>query len=99
MKIVEYTQVWGMLEYMEDQEDRIGAAFADAEPIAWLFEQGYMGVVTRHHQIVSDNFHIKLTFYLPDEVYTFLMLRWPEEIIKIDFDGPTLTEERNNNAP
>ena len=94
MKEIAYTQIWGLAEWMEDQSDLVARAFYEVEPIQWMYEHGYDGHVARHYDRLTDNFHIKVTFNIPDEVYTYVILRWPEELVKVDFDGPTIKEER-----
>jgi hypothetical protein len=91
---ISYTQIWGMMEYIEHQEDLVGRAFAEIDQVHWLLEQGFRGHIARHHDITSDNFHIQLTFEVPEDIYTYIVLKWPEEIVKVDFDGPTIREER-----
>ena len=95
-KDISYIQTWGMMEYIEHQEDLVGKAFMELDQVAWLIDQGFKGSIARHHDIRSDNFHIKMTFTVPEDVYTFIVLKWPEEIIKVNFDGPTIREEREN---
>jgi hypothetical protein len=94
MKEISYTQIWGMAEWMEDQRDLVARAFYEVEPIQWMQEQGYTSHVARHYDRLTDNFHVKITFNIPDEIYTYVTLKWPEEVVKVDFNGPTIKEER-----
>lgn len=95
MKTVSYTQVWGMADWMEHNSLEVGRAFMSVEAINWLRLQGYRSQVTRHFEVASDNFHITMSFEIPEEVYTFMLLKWPEEVVRIDFDGPTIRETRS----
>lgn len=94
MKQVAYTQIWGMAEWMEEQHDLVSRAFQELDQVQWLYSQGYKGHIARHYEVTSDNFHIQVTFDIPDEIYTYLILKWPEEILTVDFDGPTIKETR-----
>lgn len=98
MKTVKYVQVWGMEQWLQDQEDLVGKAFSSLTQIAWLESQGYKGQISRSYNMQSDNFHVTMSFEVPDRIYTFLVLKWSEEVSRVDFDGPTLREERSTDA-
>lgn len=93
--MVSYTQVWGTAEWMEQNTFEIGQAFMSVGAIEWLRLQGYTSQVTRHYEVASDNFHVTMSFEIPEEVYTFILLKWPEAVARIDFDGPTIRETRS----
>lgn len=95
MKNVEYTQVWGMAEWMEQNFTEVGRAFAEVEQVAWLLANSYPHTVKRSYEARTDNFHITMMFTIPDEAYTFLVLKWPETTIRVDFMGPTIKETRS----
>ena len=94
MKTIKYIQIWGMEQWIQDQENLVGRAFSEIDQIQWLQEIGYTGHITRSHNPVTDNFHITMSFEVPERIYTFLLLKWDEEVLKVDFDGPTIKEER-----
>ena len=89
---VSYEQRWGMAEWINQNQDLVSQAFDELDQIQWLYDQGYTGSVARHHDQYMDNFHIKMTFEIPETVLTVMTLKWPEEISTIDFAGPTILE-------
>lgn len=90
MREISYTQIWGMQEWAELHHGQVRRAFNTLDEIQWLQNQGFEGRISRHYEDKSDNFHITITFDVPDDIYTFFILKWPDEVLKVDFDGPTI---------
>ena len=92
--MVTYEQRWGMESWINQNADLVGRAFSELDQIQWLHELGYTGTVARHHDVYMDNFHIKMSFEIPEQVLTMMTLKWPDEVAHVDFAGPTMIESR-----
>ena len=91
MKTLRYEQIWEMSSWLEISVDHgenvIGEIFKSVPAIAWLLENDFAPTVTRHQDVYLQNIRFIMQFELADEIVTFLLVKWPDEVEKIDFDS------------
>lgn len=100
MKTVIYEQIWAMELWLESGMDHgnevVGKTFMSIPQIAWLMGNGYMPVLSKFHDMSTQNITFSMRFDIPDDVATFFLLKWDKPVEQIDFDNMiTLIEKKS----
>lgn len=91
---ITYEQIWSDDLWLNNTKvSAIEEAFRQFPQLVWLLDEGYKPTIKKWHNIASQNMHIAYQFRLPESVITFVCLKWPEQIMHIDYDQMITTIE------
>jgi hypothetical protein len=83
MKTITYSQVW--IEELWQAEQHIQARSKFKLPeTQWLLEQGYEPKYSQRQDLQREQWIYTLEFQVPDEIVSYLGLRWPDQRYDIE---------------
>lgn len=87
MKTLTYQQTWPESDLSRPTLDQVHAVF-DTEEVAWLIEQGFEHTQSQRAIPYRAHWVYTLTFQVPDEIATYLALRWPNTRTEVEVQEP-----------
>ena len=77
MKTITYSQVWSTELVLSEQEITARMRFNIPE-FVWLRSQGYQPQFQQKYQPQRQHWVYTAEFQVPDQIVTWMFLRWPE---------------------
>lgn len=97
--LITYEQIWSDDLWIENTDHTmVEMTFRQFPQLVWLLDEGYKPTIHKWHNIASQNMHIAYQFRLPESVITFVCLKWPEQIMHIDYDQMITTIENRDDT-
>lgn len=88
MRSIEYTQIWPMELWLTSYsaESLMKKFFKESPEISWLQQEGYKPSIFSLYNHQTENVEVTMSFKVPDEIVTYLMLRFIDNETEMDID-------------
>lgn len=83
MKTITYSQTW-MEELWQSEQHMIARSKFNIPEFVWLESEGYEPVFKQTYDPNRQHWVYTAEFSVPDEVLTYINLRWPDQRYEID---------------
>ena len=77
-----------------NSQGEVGMRFLAVPQIKELIDMGYKPTISKRHEFQSQNIIFTITFEVPDEVKTFMLLKYPNPVSDINFEDMITIIER-----
>ena len=76
---ITFSQRWRLEDYVQEHADVIDRCWDSSDEITWLKSNGFYPTKIALTNIDTDIIDYSLIFYVPEEIKTFLLLKYPAE--------------------
>jgi hypothetical protein len=86
VKTLTYSQTWPVAD-QQPRQDQVDSVFDTAE-VAWLIQQGFAPTHSQRAIPYRAHWVYTVTFRVPDEILTYINLRWPDTRTTVEVASP-----------